>query len=280
MKKCIAVMVSALVLASTAAQAEHKLLVTDVLGARQFEAQATMEYFRTQGSFDTATIGGRSVRNITESRYSVGAGLGHGLEVNASLPYVHAENTKVQFNGSAFPSDYDNRSGYGDLSLGAKYALIPEHSGPVALTAGLDLKLDSARRRDAGTGTTDISPFLAVSKDLGHHTTHYASYRTVFRNHDNGDQHILTLGVEKQFNEIFTLDVSVDADFVTASKRFSSAEVYEVEVGGYIQIARNLYVLPAVLAGVGSHAHNKGTIVTYGSPFVAGGAVSLYYLFN
>jgi hypothetical protein len=280
MKKCIAAMVSVLVLGSTAAHAEHKLLVTDVLDLRQFEAEATMEYSRTQASFHTPAEGGRIIRNSTESRYTLGAGLGHGLEVNVSVPYVLAENSKVQFNDPATPSEFENKSGFGDISLGAKYAIIPEHHGSVALTAGLDVKLDSARRKDAGTGTTDISPFLAVSKDLGHHTTPYASYSLVISNHDHADEHILKVGLEKQFNDIFTLDANVSADFATATKRVSSSEAYTAELVSYIQVARNLYVLPSVFAGFGSRAHSKDIDLTTGSPFAAGGSVSLYYLFQ
>jgi hypothetical protein len=273
-------MVSVLMLAATAAHAEHKLLVTDVLDFRQVEAQATLQYFRSQDSFDSVNVSGRSVRNITESRYSVGAGLGHGLEVRASIPYVHSDNMKFEFKGSTIPSAYDNASGYGDLTLGAKYALIPERQGPVALTAGLDLKLDSARRRDAGTGTTDVSPFLAASKDIGYHTIPYASYRMVFHNHDNGDQHILTLGAEKQFNEVFTLGANLSANFAVASSRFSSTESYSAGVGSYIQIAHNLYVTPALSAGFGSPAHSKGSTFKNGSPFAASGSISLYFFYK
>jgi hypothetical protein len=280
MKKCIATMVSVLVLGSTAAHAEHKLLITDVLDLRQFEAEATMEYSRSQVSFHTPTEGGRFIRNSTETRYSLGAGLGHGLEVNASIPYVLAENSKFQFNDSATPSEFESKSGCGDLSLGAKYAIIPDHHGPVALTAGLDVKLDSARRKDAGTGTTDISPFLAVSKNLGHHTTPYASYSMVISNHDHADQHILAVGLEKQLNDIFTLDAKVTADFATATKISSSSEAYTAELVSYIQVARNFYVLPAVFAGTGSTAHSKEADVSTDSPFAAGGSISLYYLYE
>ena len=95
MRKTIAGLMGCLLLTATAARAEHKLLITDVLDAKELEAQATFEYVRQQASFD-AVESGRMIRNSTESRYSLGVGLGHGLEVTASFHrgdtiFVHAK---------------------------------------------------------------------------------------------------------------------------------------------------------------------------------------------
>ena len=283
MRKSIAGTIVCLLMTATAAHAEHKLLITDVLDAKQLEAQASFEYTRTQGSFDEPGIGGggRVIGNITESRYSLGAGLGYGLEVTASIPYVFSERGKVEFNDPAKESEYEKKDGLGDFSFGAKYSLMEEKKGkPVSLVAGLDVKFETAGGSNhPGTNTTDVSPYLAVSKKICKHATPYASYRAVLSNHGNADTHVLSIGSENEVNERVTVDVRLDAALATATNELSSLETYSLEVASYLELYHNLYLIPSVAVATGSAAHSKVADVHFDSPFGVRGGVSLYYLY-
>lgn len=281
MRKTIAGLMGCLLLTATAARAEHKLLITDVLDAKQIEALATFEYARTQQSFDAAFIGGgRGITNTTESRYSLGAGLGYGLEVTASIPYVFSESTKVEFNNPFLEPEYEKKDGFGDFSFGAKYGILEEKKkAPVSLVAGVDVKFETGGRNTPGTGTTDVSPYLAVSKKVGHHVIPYAAYRATIRNHGAEDSHILSLGSENEINETVTIDARVDAVFNTATNELSSFETYDLELSSYVQLFHNFYVIPAVTLATGSTAHTKDIDIHFGSPFEVKAGASLYYLF-
>ena len=119
MKKMMMAVLGGILMTSATAHAEHKLLVTDVLDQKQVEAQAQFEYTHASGDVSVAGESGKATYNTTESLYSLGVGLGRGLEVSASIPYVFSERGKVQMNG--FEPEYDKRDGFGDFALGAKY---------------------------------------------------------------------------------------------------------------------------------------------------------------
>lgn len=282
MQKSIAGMIVCILMTATAARAEHKLLITDVLDAKQVEAQASFEYVRLQQSFDSRFGNGRAVVNSTESRYSLGAGVGYGLEVTASIPYVFSERTSLRSDADAgiLP---EKRDGFGDFSFGAKYSLLDEKkNAPVSLVAGLNVKFDTAGgANNPGTKTTDVNPILAVSKKLGHHTP-YASYQAVISNHGHADEHILSVGVERELNETVTFDARVDAAFATATDTLSSSESYDLELASYLQLLHNFYLIPSVAVATGSTSHNKGSNLFdmhFGSPFGVKAGLSLYYLF-
>ena len=280
MRTRIAVIIAGLLMTATAARAEHKLLITDVLDAKQVEAQASFEYSRTQASFDSSIESGRVISNSTDSRYSLGFGLGHGLEVTASIPYVLSERAKIEFSNPAIESEYEKRDGFGDFSFGAKYSLLDEKSAPVALVVGTDIKFDTAGgKNNPGTQTTDVSPYLAVSKKLGHHATPYAAYRATISNHGQPDTHLLSLGSENELNETVTIDVRFDAAFTTASNDLSSFETYSLELASYLQLFHNFYLIPSVAVATGSGPHSKVSDVDFGSPFAVKVGASLYYLF-
>lgn len=265
--------------AATTARAEHKLLITDVLEDKEIEAQATFEYSRVQSSF-AGPVNGRTIGNSTDSRYSLGVGLGHGLEVTASIPYVLSERSKVEFNNPAIEPEYEKKDGFGDFSFGGKYCLLDEKKGPVSLVAGLDIKFDTAGgRNNPGTQTTDVSPYLAASKKLGHHFTPYAAYRATISNHGQADSHVLTLGSENELNETVTIDTRFDATFATATDDLSALETYSLEVASYLQLFHNFYLIPSVAVATGSTAHSKVADVHFGSPFGVRGGLSLYYLY-
>ncbi|HEY6837667.1 MAG TPA: hypothetical protein VI389_02885 [Geobacteraceae bacterium] len=280
MQKILVGMFAVLLMTATAARAEHKLLITDVLDAKQIEAQAAFEYSRTHYGFNDAGEPGRVIVNATESLYSLGVGLGHGLEVTASIPYVFSENEKKEFNDPAREPEYEKKDGFGDFRFGAKYSLLDEKKAPVSVVAGVDVKFETAGgRNNPGTGTTDVSPYLAASKKVGHHATPYAVYRAVISNHGRADNHVLSIGSENEINEKVTIDARLDADFSTATNALSSFQAYSLELASYVQIFHNFYVIPSVAVATGSTAYSKVAEVHYGSPFGVRGGISLYYLF-
>ena len=213
---------------------------------------------------------------IGSHRATIG-GLGHGLEVTASIPYVFSERVKEQSDAVLC---YDKRDGFADFSFGGKYSILEEKHAPVSLVAGLDIKFETAGgTNNPGTGTTDVSPYLAVSKKFGHHATPYASYRATISNHGNADTHTLSIGDEVELNETVTIDTRLDAAFATATDTISSVSTYSLEVAGYLQLLHNLYLIPSVAVATGSTATSKVAAIQTGSPFGVKGAISIYYLY-
>ncbi len=279
LKKIVTVTVLTLLTAATTARAEQKLLITDVLDQKQIEAQASLEYSHISADLNVKSFPfdtGKVTSNVTESRYSLGVGLGYGLELDASIPFVVSERAKTELAGE---SEYDKRDGFGDVTVGAKYRIFDEERMPFTLVAGLDLKFDSARRKDAGTGTFDVSPYLAASKRLEHHTTPYVGYRAIVRNHGAADSHILTLGLEKEYSETVTLDVRGDASFNTASDFATSSQNYSIEAATYVQVYHNLYLIPSVALLVDSPTDIKAADVHVATAVGVRGGISLYYLY-
>jgi hypothetical protein len=279
MKKKILVALMGVMMSSTVAHAEHKLLITDVLEPKQIEGQAQFEYVHT--SFDARVFGlktGKATTNSTESNYSLGVGLGHGLEVTASIPYLFNERTRTEVLGE---SEIENRDGIGDFALEAKYLLLGGEEERYAVVTGLDLKFDTASEKHAaGTGTTDVAPFIAASTKLGHHFIPYGVYRATLRNHDAPDTHTLSVGVEKEFCRTFTLDAKMDTNFNTATRDFRAYEDFVFELTGYVQVAHNFYLLPTVAYVKTTDIEGKNLPVpasASGDGFRGG--LSLYYLY-
>lgn len=277
MKKMILAVVGGVLLTSTAARAEHKLLITDVLDKKQVEAQALFEYSHTSAKLSSPAESGKLTTNATESVYSLGVGLGSGLEVSASVPYVFSERAKVEFDG--FEPEYEKVDGFGDFAVEAKYRLLGGEEKPCTVVAGLGVKFDTAGNNNAGSGTTDVSPFIAASSNLGHHNIPYAVYRATIRNHDERDTHTVSLGLEKELNRTVTLDARVDANFNTANGDITANEDFTFELASYIQVAHNFYLLPSVAYGVATDVRGKETELRATSVDGFKGAVSLYYLF-
>ncbi|AJE03605.1 transporter family protein [Geobacter pickeringii] len=276
MKKTIVVMIGSLLMAASA-HAEHKLLFTDVLEQKQVEGQARFEYSHARGNISSPIDGtGTLTTNAVESGYSLGVGLGHGLELTASIPFVFTERAKAELAGVP---EYEKRDGFGDFALEAKYRLLGGEEKPFTVVTGLGLKFDTARRKDTGTGTTDVSPFIAASANLGHHYTPYAIYRATIRNHDAQDTHTLSLGLEKELNHTVTLDAKVDANFNTATRATTANEDFSFEVTSYIQVAHNFYLLPSVAYTVATNATSKVNDLRVGPVDGFRGGISLYYLY-
>ena len=276
-KRVLLGMMFCLVMAAGTARAEHKLLVTEILDQKQMEAQAKFEYTHTTQDLRVAAESGKVTSNLLESNYSLGVGLGHGLEVTASIPYVMSERTKVELNG--LEPEYEKRDGVGDFSFGGKYRLFDEEKEPFSLVAGLDMKFDTAGGGNAGTQTTDVSPYLAASKKLNPHCIPYGIYRATLRNNGGEDVHTVTAGVEAELNETVTLDARLDANFGTGTKLSTAREVYSFELASYLQLLHNFYLIPSVAIASGSPVDLKGEDARLDTPFAIRGGMSLYYLF-
>lgn len=266
-----------MMLSATPALAEHKLLVTDVLEPKQIEAQAAFEYSHGTANLTDPLVGsGKATMNSFESTYSLGVGLFHGLEVTASLPYVFSERTKVEFGPAAA---YEKRDGFGDFALEGKFRLLGGEEKPFTVVAGLGVKFETADKEDGGTGTADVSPFIAASANLGHHLNPYAIYRATIRNHEVQDTHTLTVGVEKKLNENLTVEGKIDANFNTASNELRANEDFAFELTSYVQVAHNFYLLPSVAYLVSTDVTNKATDTKLSSADGVRVGLSLYYLY-
>lgn len=276
-KRVLLGMMFCLVMAAGNARAEHKLLVTEILDQKQMEAQAKFEYTHATRDLKAAAESGKVTSNLLESNYSLGVGLGHGLEVTASIPYVMSERTKVELNG--LEPEYEKRDGVGDFSFGGKYRLFDEEKEPFSLVAGLDIKFDTAGGGNAGTQTTDVSPYIAASKKLNPHFIPYGIYRATLRNNGGEDVHTVTAGVEAELNETVTLDARLDANFGTGTKLSTASEVYSFELASYLQLLHNFYLIPSVAVASGSPVDAKGVDARLDTPFAIRGGMSLYYLF-
>jgi len=243
-KLIVGVLLGVLAISANAA-AEQKLLVTEMLDRGEIEAAARLEYLNEKADFDLGAESGELSLNSWESTLSLAVGLGYNLEVGASLPYILRERERLDFDGDV-EAESERRDGFGDLTLGAKYRLLDDEHTHLALVAGLDVKLDTASEGDGGTGTTDVSPYLAVSQTVDEHYKPYAIYRAIFRNHDESDEHSLTAGLEAELSEKVTLDAALKATHNTSNDLFDSYQTYGAEIASYIEVGHNLYLIPAV----------------------------------
>ncbi len=267
---------------SPTSHAEEKLFITDVLAQKEVEARATFVYehqsvhfYRKPPYLGTAN----QETDVSNSEYSLGVGLGRGFEVGVSIPYAFSERIKTRFD--TFPSEIalDKGDGFGDISLGAKYRVLGENDKPFTLVAGLDIKLDSASEDEGGTGSTDISPFVAASTTVAKGIRPYAAYELTISNHGEADTHNFRLGAEKELNERAALNASFQVSLHTSSESLSSYEVYSFGIASYICIYRNLYTIPMIGFGVASSADLKDVDVHFDSSTGTVLGIGLYYLF-
>jgi len=305
MKKIVFLAVLLLAAAAPSAWAEQKLLITDILDAGQMEFQATFEQSYQAGDLlekmpfigpsgakaagSAMPVGfnpGRVTRNSLESNYSMGIGLGHGLEVTASIPYIFSERAKAE---SLTGVDYERKQGFGDFAIGGKYLLYGGEHKPVSVVTGFDVKCRTAHGDPgkAGTATIDMSPYVAASTEVGHHVKPYAIYRATLRNNGGEDTHTVSLGTEVELNHTVTFDAKIEAAFNNASEKgrlfldlpVRGYELYSFELASYLQVAHNLYVIPAVKVTTTGSTDTRDNLLHFASATGIGGALSLYYLY-
>lgn len=282
MKKFIVMLSACTLLSSAPASAEQKLLITDVLDPGQAEISAAISYRYSSYDFsDNAEIGpsGTARSNTTTTHYYAAAGLGHDLQVSASIPYLLSDSTSFTFEGP--PPNYleTKRDGLGDLTVGARYRIVGEETAPVTLVTGLDLKFDMEGSEHGGTGTTDISPYLALSSKASPNTRVYAYYAAVLRNHGASDTHAIMAGVEQGITSRVTLFAEAGVNFYTNNEHRKNTDEYGISLGTYLQLYRNLYLIPSIGASITGSRDLKDSTYHYGPTHSAGGALALYYLF-
>jgi hypothetical protein len=258
-------------LAATSAFAEHKLLVTEVPDPGSIEARIDLAYSKLNGKND---IGEKLSDEKTGAAVSVGAGVVKGLKLSATLPYTinqHAEGEKID--------------GIEDITLGARFALSKVVAGlPFDAAFGFDWKLDSASSSEGRPGTDGniYSPSLSVSKNF-HAAIPYVKYQPDFIVNDKvkGDQkvHNLTVGAEIEFGHHYSLDVAAKTIFNRHHEGLKSSTDFEFEVGPYINIVKNLYILPKVAYKIIGDIKDEEGVKELKSADEYKIALGVYYLF-
>lgn len=297
MRKIMVALLCFMSMEAVSAHAEHKLFITDVLSAGQFEVEADLSYAHNNG--DTARklqaadpitgllldsyidAPGTQTRNIVSSLYSIGAGVGYGLQLNAAIPYAHVDNTKLQDSSRLMiPAYYRKQDGVGDLVVGVKYSLYENRARSISVVTGLDVKFYTADSDKAGTGTNDIAPFIAASTVINGNLKPYASYRAVFRDHGAADAHVLSTGLDYEVNKKLTLAPKFSATFRTDSDWATAYNSYAFGLSSYVNIFSNLYLIPNFTTGISTSSNTKNHYMDYGTLRFYSAGVGLYYLFN
>lgn len=246
MKKSVVLAAVLTLLAATGAMAEHKpaghsasehkLLVTDVPNPGQVEARIDYAYSNAEGKNDLE----EKIRDEKNTAtLFLSAGVAKGLKLYASQPYTLAqqkEGTEIE--------------GLGDLTLGARYSIT---KGLVHLPLDVALGFEwqsrsaSARPDRPGSGANSYSPYVAVSKSLGM-TTPYLKYQPDFVNGRSEDwiNQKVTVGAEIEVCHTASLDASVKTVANGSHDGFQSSTDVEIELMPYINIAKNVYLLPRV----------------------------------
>jgi hypothetical protein len=274
----IAVLLS---LVATSASAEHALLVTDVPDPGQVEARLDVCYRSLKGrkpSFDDIT--GEQVRDSgtvkdkgTGAVATVGVGVVTGLKLSASLPYTFAQH-----------EERIRKDGFGDITLGARFVPTRLAKLPVDLAVGIEWKTTSGEQ-DTGTGHNDYAPYLAVSKNL-HPVVPYLKYQPEFITKKYGGQtiHQMAAGAEIEFSDRYSLDVVVRV-FANGRHedemfgRVKSSNDVEIEASPYINLTRNLYLLPKfAYRFIGDRSMDRGWRVLWDADEYTVG-LGCYYLF-
>ncbi len=258
---------------SPIAKAENKLFITDVLDPGQMEAQGTL---RSTRSSNVSFTSGTGYRRTSRATVSLGRGLSDGFQLDATIPYVLVDDEINTVNGVTTTRD---QSGIGDLDIGLKHRIAGAERGPYVVSGRLDIKPETADSNKAGTGATNISPQLAASFRVGDSVRPYGVYQATFRNHGQGDTHTLTIGVEKTFSETVIATLETAASINTASDTDASYDRYAIALSSYLQVERNLYLIPALsFSWIGEQRTISGSS-RVDSQTVRAASLGIYYLF-
>ncbi|GEM_PF-2685241 len=248
MKKTVVLAALLSLVTASSALAEHKLLVTDVPEPGHVEARVDVAYSNLDGK-----LGGETVQDEkTAAIAAIGVGVAPGLKLSIALPY-----TMVQHEINMEAGKIIKKDGFGDLTLGARYALTKSLVKlPFDAAVGVDWKTTTASdgEENTGTGRNSYAPYVAVSKNL-HIVIPYVKYQPEFvvKQHAGQTNHNLTLGAEIEFGHHYTLDVAAKytakghgVDDAFGKEDVRSANDLELEVAPYIEVVKNLYILPKV----------------------------------
>jgi len=271
-----------LLMAGTA-RAEQKLLITDVLDKGQVEAELDLGYSYTKNSFTVHSPNfqeGNVVHRDTFTDFSLGLGLGHNLQVGFSVPYVFTDRFSFEYTNPSGQTYYTKSEGIGDFTINGSYRLLGNNKEPFVLVAGLDVKLDTASTDKEGTGTTDYSPYLAVSTQAARNKLRpYAFCRAVIRNHGAAKDFVLGIGSEYTPYKDFSLVPFANALIRTNSNSIKGYEVYSFGLQSYIRAEKNVYLVPKASYALGSSTSTTDNSQDLGGLEGYTLAVGLYYLF-
>jgi outer membrane protein OmpA-like peptidoglycan-associated protein len=255
--------------ASTAC-ADHKLLITDVVGAKGAEVQTGYEY----SSLRPTIVGGRKYSKIDSAFVTTGAvGIGHGFQLDLSL-------RQELHNQDLEPSGVADHSGAGRVSTGFRYRFNCSQNPQLALLTGIGFTFAGEGHNPVtGDGSTDVSPFVAASYQMGSGYTPYALYRANLREKKwAGNSHEVALGVDKELSKTVTLGIKGAVAFGTGSPESSTTEDASFELNSYLRVAKNFYLIPSVAA----LQQSRRTIGDIRQQSVAGikTGLALYYYFG
>jgi len=282
MIRIISGLVFAMLLISTTSYGAEKLLITDVLSKGEAEAEASFTYAHGSLHFYSPppiSATAKSTLNMSILECSLGLGLGHGFQVEASIPYALSVRSGARYYVFPPESVRTRREGFGDIALAAKYQVFSEKEKPFSLVAGMGVKFDTASEKDWGTGTTNIIPFVAASTTIGQGMRPYAAYQLTVRNHEERDTHVLGFGVEKELNDGVALVPFLEVAFHRSTDTLGSYETYSFGVESYIRICEDFYVLPAVGYEIDSSVRRKDIDLFFDSSEGIQIGLSLYHLF-
>lgn len=271
-----------LTLVSAPAHAEHKLLITDVLDRGQSEISGSFSYSHSQNKYsDKLAIypSGTAKSDFTSSTLSTTIGLGPGVQFSASIPYIISQKTTYTLETTPPVSSVSKREGVGDPVFGVKGLIIGEKTSPVTLVAGLDLKLNMQDPDHGGTGTTNIAPYVAVSRKVASETRLYAAYEAVIRNNGASDSHTLWAGIEQIASRRVTVVAEGGLTFWNNGKQTDSTKEFGAALASYLQLYGNLYLVPSLRVGLLNSFDWKNSRTHNGDTRELGGTMKLYYLF-
>ena len=271
MKTIKTLLISGILLVTAgAAYADHKLLVTDVLGAKEAEVQVGYEY----SSLRPTIVGGGKYSKIDSAFVTTGAvGIGHGLQFDLSL-------REDMHNQDLESSGVVNHNGTGRVSTGFSYRLDYFQSPKLALLTGIGLTFAGEGHNPvSGSGATAVSPFVAASYQVGSGYTPYAVYRANLRDRKwAGNSHEVALGVENELSKTVTVGAKAAVVFGTGSPESSTTEDGSFEINSHLRVANNLYLLSSVAA----LQQSRRTIGDIKQQSISGikTGVALYYYFG
>ncbi|HWI41928.1 MAG TPA: hypothetical protein VNX25_10615 [Verrucomicrobiae bacterium] len=233
MKRMSIALLAVAAAAGTSNAAPITRLPDQVVDRGRFELEADVDYEHSRRDLDA---GGHLKRERTESDLTVGYGLGGGLQLNAEITYLWKDRLKL-------PDGTFSKEGVGDLKIGALYSNGTKQSR--LMNASFDVKFDTARASEGGTGNVEYVPQIGYGMHTGS-LTPYASYAAHIRNHGEGDTHDIVLGTEIGTGKDLTWDTRVVAEFHDAHGDFSSRQRYRLDLRTRINTSPNCYVRPGV----------------------------------
>lgn len=239
MRKKVIILLAGLLLSGGAAWGETTLVITETLEPGQVGVDVSYTFQHQERNIGG---GGKEYLNTSASDFSLGVGLIPNLEIDFSVPYVYSDHSKTEFPSDITPSlQYSKVDGVGDLTVGARYAIIAPKGDGFRLAAGIDVTFDTAGAKNAGNGTTDISPIIAASYQSKNMKPYFA-YQPTFRNKNAPDRHDISIGSHFHVTDSLILNPKFNVGIVGASSATTSFEDYTFRLSAYYKLMKGLYL--------------------------------------